>query len=182
MTCSITNSCNKPQQSLETLGDTLKITWRPNVGHDHRVGHHSHRWTITSVLLLYYVNYLHLWQIWAENESIKTKEKQDARKKSVECWRRFSFTLCYLTVGICGRAVEHQTVNRGDSVSIPPAAISKHSQFCSPHIACLWFGRDIKKPVVPSIWCLWQGTKKIPHGGKSGTVVNSLMLEKHNSE
>ena len=34
--------------------------------------------------------------------------------------------------------VEHRTVNRGDGGSIPPAAVSKLRQFCSPHIACVF--------------------------------------------
>ena len=37
-----------------------------------------------------------------------------------------------------GRAVERQTVNRGDSGSIPPTAVSKLRQCRSPHISlCL---------------------------------------------
>ena len=38
-----------------------------------------------------------------------------------------------MTVGNGGRVVEHQTVNRGDSGSIPSTAVSKDRQFCSPH-------------------------------------------------
>ena len=37
-------------------------------------------------------------------------------------------------VGSGGCAVEHRTVNRGDSGSIPPTVISKLRQFHSPHI------------------------------------------------
>ena len=37
-----------------------------------------------------------------------------------------------------GRAVERWTVNRGDGGSIPPAAVSKLREFCSPHIACVF--------------------------------------------
>ena len=37
-------------------------------------------------------------------------------------------------VGSGGRAVECQTVNRGDGGSIPPIAVSKLRQFRSPHI------------------------------------------------
>ena len=32
----------------------------------------------------------------------------------------------------------HRTVNRGESGSIPPAAVSRLSQFRSPHIACVF--------------------------------------------
>ena len=35
------------------------------------------------------------------------------------------------------RAVERRTINRGDSGSIPPTAVSKLRQFRSPHIVCL---------------------------------------------
>ena len=40
-----------------------------------------------------------------------------------------------------GRAVERRTVNRGDYGSIPPTAISKLRQFCSPHI-CLCLSEE----------------------------------------
>ena len=43
-------------------------------------------------------------------------------------------TYCVVIVGSGGRAVEHRTVNRGDSGSIPPTAVSKLEQFHSPHI------------------------------------------------
>ena len=42
-----------------------------------------------------------------------------------------------LICGSSGRAVERQTVNRGDSGSIPTATVSKHRQFCNPTFACL---------------------------------------------
>ena len=48
-----------------------------------------------------------------------------------------------IDVGSGGRAVECRTINRGDSGSIPPIAISKLRQFHSPHI-CLSFRRDTK--------------------------------------
>ena len=38
-------------------------------------------------------------------------------------------------MGSGGRVVERRTVNRGDGGSIPPTAVSKLTQFCSPHIA-----------------------------------------------
>ena len=41
-------------------------------------------------------------------------------------------------MGSGGRVVDRRAVNRGDSGSIPPAAISKLMQFRSPHISlCL---------------------------------------------
>ena len=48
------------------------------------------------------------------------------------------------TVGSGGRAVERRTVNRGDSGSIPPTAISKLRQFRSPHI-CLCLSEETLK-------------------------------------
>ena len=42
--------------------------------------------------------------------------------------------ITFREVGSSGRAVEHQTVNRGDSDSIPPTVVSKIRQFHSPHI------------------------------------------------
>ena len=42
-----------------------------------------------------------------------------------------------LYVGSGGRAVKCRTVNRGDGGSIPPTAVSKLSQFSSPHNCCL---------------------------------------------
>ena len=50
-----------------------------------------------------------------------------------------------------GRAVERRTVNRRDGGSIPPAAVSKLTQFRSPHI-CLSELRDTK-----SRWSLLSG-------------------------
>ena len=41
-------------------------------------------------------------------------------------------------VGSGGRAVERQTVNRGDGGSIPPTAISKLRQFLHPTFACIF--------------------------------------------
>ena len=73
--------------------------------------------------------------------------------------------LCYLCtldlVGSGGHVVERRTVNRGDGGSIPPAAVSKLSQFRSHHI-CLSFGGDTK-----SWWSLLSGVyargSKISH-------------------
>ena len=71
-------------------------------------------------------------------------------------------------MGSGGCLVEHQTVNRGDGGSIPPTAVSKLRQFCSPHIY-MSFGRDNK-----SRWSLLSGVyakgSKISHtGGKCVT-------------
>ena len=44
-------------------------------------------------------------------------------------------------VGSGGCTVEHRTVNRGEGGSIPPAAITKLRQFCSPRI-CLCLSEE----------------------------------------
>ena len=49
------------------------------------------------------------------------------------------------SVGSGGRAVERRTVNRGDSGSIPPTAVSKLRTFRSPHI-CLCLSGDTLTP------------------------------------
>ena len=41
-------------------------------------------------------------------------------------------------VGSGGRAVERWTVNRGDSDSIPPTAVSKLGNFVHPTFACVF--------------------------------------------
>ena len=46
------------------------------------------------------------------------------------------------------RGVERQTVNRGDSGSIPPTAVSKLRQFRSPHI-CLCLSEETLKAGGP---------------------------------
>ena len=56
------------------------------------------------------------------------------------------------------RAVERWKVNRGDSVSIPPAAVSKHRQFCSPHI-CLRLSEEKLKAGGP--FCLVFITREV---------------------
>ena len=70
-------------------------------------------------------------------------------------------SIYYCELGSGGRAVERRTVNRGDGGSIPPTAVSKLRQFCSPHI-CL---------------CLSEKTLK----AGCGPVVDSLILEMDNS-
>ena len=45
-----------------------------------------------------------------------------------------------MNVGSGGRVVERQTTR--DGVSIPPTAVSKRRQFCSPHI-CLCLSEEI---------------------------------------
>ena len=52
------------------------------------------------------------------------------------------------TVGSSGRVVERRTVNRGDGGLIPPTAISKLRQFCSPHI-CLCLSEETQKDGGP---------------------------------
>ena len=47
-----------------------------------------------------------------------------------------------------GRAVEHRTVNGGDGGRIPPTAVSKLSQFRSPHI-CLCLSEETLKAGGP---------------------------------
>ena len=44
-------------------------------------------------------------------------------------------------VGSGGHVVEHRNVSRGDSGSVPPAAISKFRQCRSPHI-CLCLSEE----------------------------------------
>ena len=67
-----------------------------------------------------------------------------------------------------GRAVEHRTVNRGDGGSIPPATVSKLSNFV--HLTLpVSFGRDTK-----SQWSLLsgvyaRGSKRSHTGGKCVT-------------
>ena len=51
-------------------------------------------------------------------------------------------------VGSGGRAVERRTVNRGDAGTIPPTAVSKLRQFCSPHI-CLCLSEETLKAGGP---------------------------------
>ena len=82
----------------------------------------------------------------------------------------FSLTSCYniifvTTVGSGGHAVEHWTVNRGDGGSIPPTAVSKFRQFCSPHI-CLCLSEETLKAGGPFYLVSMPGeAKKIPHRG-----------------
>ena len=51
-------------------------------------------------------------------------------------------------MGSGGHAVERRTVNRGDGGSIPPTAISKLRQCCSPHI-CLCLSEETLKAGGP---------------------------------
>ena len=75
-----------------------------------------------------------------------------------------------LSVGGGGRAVERRTVNRGDSVSIPSAAVSKLRQFHSPHI-CLCLSEEILNAGGTLLsGVIWQEIK----------LSQTLILEKNN--
>ena len=63
-----------------------------------------------------------------------------------------------------GHAVEHWTVNRGDSGSIPPTAVSKLSQFRSPHI-CLCLSEETLKTGGPFYLVSIPGEVKDPTQG-----------------
>ena len=67
-------------------------------------------------------------------------------------------------MGSGGRAVERQTVNRGDGGSIPPNAVSKLRQFSSPHI-CLCFSEDTLKAGGPFYLVSMPGEVKDPTQG-----------------
>ena len=51
-------------------------------------------------------------------------------------------------MGSGGPAVERRTLNRGDGVSIPPAAAAKLKQFRSPHL-CLCLSEESLKAARP---------------------------------
>ena len=59
--------------------------------------------------------------------------------------------MCNYTVGSGGRAVERQTVNRGDGHSIPPTAVSKLRQYRLPHI-CLCLSEETLKAGGPCVY------------------------------
>ena len=61
-------------------------------------------------------------------------------------------------------AVEHRTVNRGDSGSIPLAAISKLRQLRSPHI-CLCLSEETLKAGGPFYMVSMPGEVKDPTQG-----------------
>ena len=67
-------------------------------------------------------------------------------------------------MGCGGRAVERRTVNRGDGGSIPPAAVSKLRQFCSPHI-CLCLSEETLKASGPFCLVSMPGEVKDPTQG-----------------
>ena len=69
-----------------------------------------------------------------------------------------------MTVGSDGRAVERWTVNRGDSGSIPHTAVSKLTQFCSPHI-CLCLSEETLKASDPFYLVSMSGEVKDPTHG-----------------
>ena len=61
--------------------------------------------------------------------------------------------------------VERRTVSRGDGGSIPPAAVSKVSQFRSPHI-CLCLSEETLKAGGPFYLVSMPGEVKDPTWGK----------------
>ena len=74
-----------------------------------------------------------------------------------------------------GRAVERRTVNRGDGGSIPPTAVSKLRQFCSPHI-CLGLSEETLKAGGPFYLVSMPGKVKYHTQGKCVTcsgLINS---------
>ena len=75
-----------------------------------------------------------------------------------------------------GHVVERRTVNRGDSVSIPPSAISKLRQFRSPHI-CLCLSEKTLKAGGPFYLVSMPGEVKDPTQGVNvEPVVDSQIL------
>ena len=60
--------------------------------------------------------------------------------------------------------VERRTVNRGDGGSIPPTAVSKLSQFRSPHI-CLCLSEETLKAGGPFYLVSMPGEVKDPTQG-----------------
>ena len=66
-------------------------------------------------------------------------------------------------VGSRGRAVERQTINRGNSGSIPPTIVSNRRQFRSPHIA--YFFRKTIKTGGPFYLVSMSGEVKEPTQG-----------------
>ena len=71
-------------------------------------------------------------------------------------------TVC--NMGSSGHMVEHRNVNRGDSGSIPPTAISKLRQFRSPHI-CLFLSEETLKAGGPFYLVSMPGEVKDPTQG-----------------
>ena len=68
------------------------------------------------------------------------------------------------TLGSGGRAVERRTVNRGDSGSIPPTAISKLRQFHLLHIS-LCLSEETLKAGGPFYLVSMPGEVKYPTQG-----------------
>ena len=67
-------------------------------------------------------------------------------------------------LGSGGRAVERQTVNRGDGGSIPPTAVSKLKQFHLPHI-CLCLSEETLNAGGPFYLVSMPGEVKDPTQG-----------------
>ena len=76
----------------------------------------------------------------------------------------------------------NRTVNRGDGGPIPPTAVSKLRQFRSPHI-CLCLSEETLKVGGPFYLVSMPEEVKDPTQGVNALpVVDSLILEKDNSE
>ena len=73
-----------------------------------------------------------------------------------------------MIVGSSGRTVECRTVNRGDSGSIQPTAVSRLRQFRSPHI-CLCLLEETLKTGGPFYLVSMPGEAKDPTRGKCVT-------------
>ena len=73
-----------------------------------------------------------------------------------------------VSMGNGGRMVEHRTVNRVDSGSIPPTAVLKLRQFHSPHI-CLCLSEESLKAGGPFYLVSMPGEVKDPTLGKCVT-------------
>ena len=82
-------------------------------------------------------------------------------------------------MGSGGRAVERRTVNRGDSGTIPPTAVSKLRQFRLPRIS-LCLSEETLKAGGPFCLVSMPGEVKDPTQGVNvKPVVDSLILEKN---
>ena len=83
-------------------------------------------------------------------------------------------------MGSGGRAVERQTVNRGDGGSIPPPAFSKHTQFRTSHI-CLCLSEDTLKAGGPFYLVSMPDEVKDPTRGKFVTCSGLTNSRKANN-
>ena len=72
--------------------------------------------------------------------------------------------MTFLLVQSSGHVVGRRTVNRGDGGSIPPTAVSKLRQFCSPLI-CLCLSEETLKADGPVYLVSMPGEVKDPMRG-----------------